>query len=322
MRDILFPSYLSPHNEAAIIRRCVDVKDRDDAYACVSELKEKHENLVRVRNTARQNTNLEIKTFQDIVCGISKSLLEGTRRKTWNLSDILNASCSARDAVNDAWDKVQSNLHELEKCLERALRDMSAIKDSFVEVAKREIECVDCGAESSSKTRSLLLDKVYGKNSDMWSDFFQQELSLVDCDQSESIDNNEFVTSNLESRLKDTMSFISSCEEGKAALPELKAFDRLCCLQGVVLDHTSAATKTVNRMCFISHELEKHSENLLREYARDESLALDQISSSISAAKSFKTLRHDNKLVKRLDSTVLELAEKHSKMVGFSLLVV
>ena len=90
------------------------IKDRDNAHKCVLRLKEKFENLIKTRDVARQNISLEITKFQDIVSCVSKNLLEGTKRKTWNVSKMLTSSCSRRrDVVNAAWDKVQSNLYEL-----------------------------------------------------------------------------------------------------------------------------------------------------------------------------------------------------------------
>ena len=107
------------------------------------------------------------------------------------------------------------------------------------------------------------------------------------------------------------MSSVSSSEETK--LNQLKAYDRLCCLQGVILNHTSSVMKDLNQMNVMSRQLEQYSESLLREYARDESQALDQISQVLSE------VTKDDKLRKRLESTVEELTEKHNNRKGFSM---
>ena len=167
---------------------------------------------------------------------------------------------------------------------------------------------MDRTVESNSKARDLLLDVVY-ENSGISKSFFEHELSLVD--HRESCTNNEFVTSNLISRLEDVVSSVSSSEETK--LNQLKAYDRLCCLQGVILNHTSSAMKHLNQMNVMSRQLEQYSESLLREYARDESQALDQISQALSE------VTKDDKLRKRLEATVEELTEKHNDRKGFSL---
>eukprot|EP00938_MAST-03A_sp_MAST-3A-sp1_P004895 g4895.t1 len=82
-------------------------------------------------------------------------------------------------------------------------------------------------------------------------------------------------------------------------------------------ESTSSATKHLNRMNVILRQLEQYSESLLREYARDESHALDQISHFLSDVTS---RRDDNKLRKRFELELMkELTEKHNNRKKFSL---
>ena len=70
-------------------------------------------------------------------------------------------------------------------------------------------------------------------------------------------------------------------------------------------------------MNVILRQLEQYSESLLREYARDESHALDQISHFLSDVTS---RRDDNKLRKRFELELMkELTEKHNNRKKFSL---
>ena len=310
-----FKDCCSVHLDAAVLRKQIPKDNRDTVFECVSELKEKIQSLVKTRASSRQVMSLEIQKYEDAVSYISRTLLEGsTQTETWDARSIFEAWCASpntfRDAVNAAWDKVQSNLKQLEKCLENACCNMSKLKDSFVDVAKQAIGRIDEEIESNSKTRSYLLDIVGVP------DNFVQDLGTSSSSSSVQLNSikNEFVTPSLESRIQN----VSSKQTTISQL--IQAYDRFCCLHGVIYaDHITMVSQNLKRLCSISDRLQQHSENLLREYARDESHALDKISACLSTALSSKySASRQGELLKNLESIALELSKKRKLRVGFS----